>query len=165
MTGFDEMYRHEYVAILRVITVVVGDREVAAEVLQEAFVTAHRNWDRVGRLDRPDLWLRRVALNRAFTWKRRAATEARLLARLALRRDSQNPAPTTGDDALWNHVRRLPRQQAGVIALVYIDDMSVEQAAAALDISVSSTKTHLQRARRTLARRLNETDEETCNDR
>lgn len=154
-TGFDEVYRHEYVAILRVIAVVVGDREVAAEVVQEAFVAAHRDWNRVGQLDRPDLWVRRVALNRAFSWRRRAATEARLLARLALRRDSP-PAPATGDDELWAHVRRLPRRQASVIALVYIDDMSVEQAAAALDISVPSTKTHLQRARRTLATRLNE---------
>jgi DNA-directed RNA polymerase specialized sigma24 family protein len=57
---------------------------------------------------------------------------------------------------VWLHVRRLPRRQAAVIALVYVDDLTIEQAANTLGISVPTAKTHLQRARRALAAALKE---------
>ena len=59
-------------------------------------------------------------------------------------------------DEVWAHVRRLPKRQAAVVALVYVDDLTIEQAAHALGIGVPTAKTHLQRARRTLAERLKE---------
>jgi DNA-directed RNA polymerase specialized sigma24 family protein len=43
-----------------------------------------------------------------------------------------------------------------MIALVYIDDLPIADAADVLGISVPTAKTHLQRARRTLADRLHE---------
>lgn len=61
-----------------------------------------------------------------------------------------------GVDDVWNHVRRLPRRQAAIVALVYIHDLSIEQAAHALGIGVPTAKTHLQRARRALTAALKE---------
>lgn len=156
--SFDDLFRLHYVGVLRVVVAVTGDPEAGAEIVQEAFIATHRNWQAVSAFDRPDLWIRRVAINRALSWRRRAITEARYLARLAAGRQRQTALMGT-DDELWEQVRRLPRQQAAVIALVYVDDMSVEQAAEAMNIAVPTAKTHLQRARRTLAMRLNEETE------
>lgn len=153
--SFDDLYRLQYLAVLRVVTAVTGDSEAAAELTQEAFIAAHRKWNAVSQFDRPDLWVRRVAINRALSFRRRAGREARYLGRLAAGRERHVALPGT-DDELWAAVRRLPRQQATVVALVYVDDMTVEQAADAMDIAVPTAKTHLQRARRTLALRLNE---------
>ncbi len=156
---FDDFYRDHYLAVLRVVAGVTAEREVAAEVAQEAFIAAHRRWGTIAEFDRPDLWVRRVAINRALTWRRRLGVEARSLTRLAGRRQRPSAEPPTHDH-VWSHVRRLPRRQASLIALVYIDDLSIEQAAATLQIAVPTAKTHLQRARRTLALRLNEEPDE-----
>jgi len=53
-----------------------------------------------------------------------------------------------------NKARSLPRQQARVVALHYLEDRSVDQIAEILDISPGTVKTHLHRGRATLAIRL-----------
>lgn len=148
--AFEDVYRESYVAVLRVATAVTGDRGVAAEVTQEAFMAARQRWNTVGNYDRPDFWVRRVAINRALSARRRAVREARALVRLGGRRDRVDIGDPATDE-VWGHVRRLPRRQAALVALVYLDDLSVEQAANALGIAVPTAKTHLQRARRALA--------------
>lgn len=152
---FDDFYRAHYLAVLRIAAAVTSDSEVAAEVAQEAFIAAHRRWRTISAYDRPDLWVRRVAINRALSWRRRVRNETRALARLARRRERPASDATVHGD-VWSQVRRLPVRQASLIALVYIDDLSIEQAAHTLNIAVPTAKTHLQRARRTLATRLNE---------
>jgi len=154
--SFEAFYRLHYATVLRVAFAVTGDAHRAADVAQDAFLTAQRRWSTISSYDRPDLWVRRVAINRALSWRRRAGNELIAVARLALRRERATTDGAAAGSEVWDHVRRLPRQQASMIALVYADDMSVEQAADALGIALPTAKTHLQRARRTLALRLNE---------
>jgi len=54
------------------------------------------------------------------------------------------------DAVFWRCVAQLPKQQARVIALFYVEDRSVEQIAALLECSTGTIKTHLSRARATL---------------
>jgi RNA polymerase sigma factor (sigma-70 family) len=152
---FDEFYRTEFHMVLRVAGGITPNRGVANEVTQEAFLAAHRHWSKVSGYDRPELWVRRVAINRALSFRRRAANEAAALARIVLRREPAT-ADASIDSEVWAQVRRLPGRQASMIALVYIDDLSIPEAAEVLRISVPTAKTHLQRARRTLADRLHE---------
>jgi len=49
------------------------------------------------------------------------------------------------DAVVWRCVAQLPRQQARVVALFYVEDRSVEQIAALLDCSTGTIKTHLER--------------------
>jgi RNA polymerase sigma-70 factor, ECF subfamily len=150
---FDAFYRSSYAAVVRMCRALCDSDEMAADAVQEAFITARAKWDTVSQYEHPALWVRRVAINRAISWHRRAAAEARALARLPL-----PPVATTNDDPheVWALVRKLPRRQAQVIALVYVDDLTVEQAAEVMEVSVPTAKTHLQRARRALAAALDE---------
>ncbi|MCU1387045.1 MAG: putative polymerase subfamily sigma factor [Ilumatobacteraceae bacterium] len=157
VASFDDFYRREFAAVLRVAYAITGDNHRAADVAQDAFVAAQKRWRTVSAYERPDLWVRRVAINRALSWRRRSINEIAALTRLASRRESHAPSDAlAGDAEVWAHVARLPRRQASVIALVYVDDLSIDQAADVLGISTPTAKTHLQRARRTLARHLNE---------
>jgi DNA-directed RNA polymerase specialized sigma24 family protein len=54
------------------------------------------------------------------------------------------------DWELWALVRRLPQRQAQLIALVYVDGLTIAVAAATLDISTPTAKTHLARAKQRL---------------
>ena len=65
----------------------VGRRDVAEELVQDAFVTLHGRWDRVSRYESPEGWLRRVVINRSMSALRRRAVEVRLLGRLSRLRE------------------------------------------------------------------------------
>jgi RNA polymerase sigma-70 factor (ECF subfamily) len=151
----DDFYRAHYLPVLRVVAAITGDRSVAEEVTQEAFLVAQRSWVRVSQYERPDLWVRRVAVNRAVSWRRRIAAEARALLRLRSKR-SEAAAGLEVASPVWRYVRELPKRQAAMIALVYVEDLSIETAAHVLGIGVPTAKTHLQRARRALAARIDE---------
>ena len=158
---FDEFYRHNYARVLRTAFAVTGERELAADVSQEAFLIAQRRWVTIEAYDRPDLWVSRVAINRALSWRRRALNELNALSTLARRRDRSSsvaspPSEVSVSDGVWQFVRRLPLRQASVVALVYADDLTLEEAARVLGIAVPTAKTHLQRAKRSLAIWMNE---------
>lgn len=154
--GFDAVYRTHYAEFVRVVVAITADRHVAEEVVQEAFLTAQRRWSRISEYDRPELWVRRVAINRALSWRRRLSAEARAVLRFRARPAEPLVEPEPVVAPIWRHVRELPRRQAAIVALVYVQDMTIEEAAEALGIATPTAKTHLQRARRRLAEKLNE---------
>src|SRR5680860_954498 len=99
---FASLYRTEFAAVVRVVTSVVGRRDVAEEIAQEAFVVTYDRWARISRYDRPGDFVRRVALNRAVSHFRRRGAEARALERAGPVRASF-PAndPPADHEVLW----------------------------------------------------------------
>ena len=152
---FERLFRDEYPRLVRSLTLVCGDREVAADVVQDAFVQAHRHWRRVSAYDDPATWVRRVAVNRAFNHHRGVRRLWRFLDR-AGRPDRQGTEPpdVAGEVDLWRAVADLPHQQRHAVALYYLADLPIAEVAAALDIQPGTVKAHLHHARAALADRL-----------
>ena len=94
--------------------------------------------------------MRRVAVNLATSTLRRRTREARALARLAGRRTAPAELVVT-NDAYWEAVRRLPRRQAQCVALRYVEDRSMAEIAAELDIAEATVRGYLHEARAALA--------------
>jgi RNA polymerase sigma-70 factor (ECF subfamily) len=155
---FDVFYRREQPHMVALAYVLCGSESVAEELAHDAFVQAMRSWERVGQMDAPVAWVRRVVANASTSRFRRLRAESKALLRLTSRPE---PAPVgSGVDAVsdvWEAVRRLPRRQAQVVALVYLHDLSRRETAALLGCSEETVKTHLQRARVALAHELGET--------
>jgi RNA polymerase sigma-70 factor (ECF subfamily) len=146
---FEVFYRREYpriAALARVLTGPVGAEDAA----QEAMLVAYRRWREVGQMTDPAMWVRRVCANIATSQLRRRAAEARAMLRLRGHREVTN-LPEPADEDYWSAVRKLPRRQAQVVALHYLLDLSVADAAATLQMSEGTAKTHLSRARASLA--------------
>lgn len=154
-----DVHRQYAGAILAVVLAVRGPRVDAEAVVQEAFVRAHDRWETVGRMDRPDLWIQRVALNLATSQLRRLAAEGRALRRLAGRRTPTSAPDSLGDDAFWRAVQRLAPQRARVVALRYAGDLTVADIAQVLDLAEGTVKAHLHQARHQLATWLAATDD------
>jgi len=152
--SFDGFFSREYRSVLGLAIVLSGRRAVAEELTQDAFLAAFRDWDRVGRLDNPGAWVRRVVANRSVSVFRRTVAEAKALI-LFNSQPRRDMAPELDDSMdLWREVRRLPRRQAQVVALTYLDDLPRRQVAEILECGEETVKTHLERARNTLAGRL-----------
>jgi RNA polymerase sigma factor (sigma-70 family) len=152
---FEEVYLREFTGVFALAYALSGSRWAAEDIAQDAFVVAHRQWDRVGGYDDPGAWVRRVAANLAVSGIRRRLAEARALVRLAARQQEQPFAALPGEDGdFWRAVRRLPPRQAQVVALVALGELSTAEVAATLGCSQRMVQTHLQKARATLTQRL-----------
>jgi RNA polymerase sigma-70 factor (ECF subfamily) len=148
---FDEFYRSEYGRVLALAVALCGDRAAAEDLVQDAFVAAHRKWEHVSRYEAPGAFVRRVVLNRAATRRRRRGREAAALARLAAREPVVGDDLIVPDDAFWTAVRALPPMQARCVVLRYVDDLDAGSIASVLGCAEATVRVHLHRARRTLA--------------
>jgi RNA polymerase sigma-70 factor, ECF subfamily len=161
--AFEQLYRSDYRRLVALAYGLSGSRSAAEELAQEAFLAAHRRWDRISAYDDPSAWLRRVVVNRSVSLVRRRVAEGLALARLGARRERPGDLPEP-DEAVWRAVRALPKRHAQVVALHYIDDRSVASIAAILGCAEGTIKAHLHQARRSLARTLGHADPVTPTD-
>lgn len=145
---YEELFRAHYERLVRAMTVFCGDRERAADAVQEAFVKAHLRWRRIGRYEDPIGWVRRVAINLLRDDHRRDRRKRRAMARLAGEpvRRAEIPPP----DELTELLAALPAQQRAAIALFYVDGASVAEIAGALDVAEGTVKSNLHDGRRRL---------------
>ncbi len=159
MLTFERFFRDEFPRLVPMLHAVTGDRQRAEDLAQEALAKAQRDWPRVASLDRPGAWVRRVALNASSNVRRRRGREVAALRRVGPTPDVGD-VPAPADPELWALVRRLPEQQRWAVALHYVEDRPVAEVAAVLGCSEGTVKTHLSRARATLARQLQQTRNE-----
>lgn len=152
--AFEDFYRREYAAVVGLAYALSGNRWAAEDLAQDAFLAAHRSWSRIAQFDQPGAWVRRVVSNLAVSAFRRRMAEGRALGRI-VRRQSPVVGELSADDAeFWRAVRALPRRQAQVVALFYLEDRPVAEVAEILDMAPGTVKKHLYDGRHTLARRL-----------
>ena len=152
--AFDAVYASNYPRLVRTLWFVVHDHEIAQEIAQDAFIELHRQWRKVRSYDRPDLWVRRVALRKAHREAARAVR--RIRAERSLPPADEAVVAEMPDPDLWAALRQLPPRQRAVVALFYLEDRPMEEVADLLGCSTSTGFVHLHRARQRLARLLSE---------
>lgn len=154
MVEFRELVERESRGLVAAVAAIVGDRDRAEEIVQDAFERCYRRWRRVSQLDRPGAWVRRVAINAAISATRRSASERRAVERLGARpglgATTADPLDGLDDFQVWAAVRSLPGDQAAAIALRYGVDLSVEEVAATLEVSIPAARSLLHRGRSAL---------------
>ena len=148
----DHLFRAHATPLLRLAILLTGDYELAEELVQEAFVRLRRS----GATPLPGTelaYLRRTVVNLSHGHHRR------LRVARAKRPDDERVGPAAEVDAVRRDeqravvdaVRRLPERQRDCIVLRFYADLSDTEIADALGISPGSVKTHLHRARASLA--------------
>ena len=148
--SFEAFYLKEVKSVLAVSLSLTRNRWEAEDVTQEAFYRAYRDWESLTLMDRPGAWVRRVALNLAVGRWRRMRREA-----VAVLKARGLGATTLSDPVsarFWSHVRALPKRQAQIVALTYVEDLDAEGVSEILGIAPSTVRVHLARARTALAR-------------
>jgi RNA polymerase sigma factor (sigma-70 family) len=119
---FTEFYAAVRDDCLRIVLVSVGDRQLAEDLVAEAFTRAWMTWRKVRDHPVPRAWIVRTALNAHVSWWRRRPREVPL--------DDTTPAlvlppseqPACVDEALVAAIRALPPRQREVITLrVFFD--------------------------------------------
>jgi len=153
--GFDEFFHREYPKILALGRALAPTDGI--DLTQEAFLRAFREWDTIKGYDIPGAWLRRVMLCRVADHHRRRTRRTRAVARLGMLSAADRPEHdlfTSDDEGWFSAVRALPRRQSQVVALHDIDQLSIGEVAAILEVAPGTVKASLSQARANLARSL-----------
>lgn len=146
--AFEKLFGATFEPMVRSLALACGDREVAADAVQDAFIRASARWGRISGYDDPAGWIRHVALNRLRDHFRRAERGRRAVERLGGRdaATATTPAPSEPSDLL-ERVGELPRQQRIAVSLFYVEQLSVLEIATAMGLSEGAVKYHLHAGR------------------
>ena len=145
----EDVFAHDYDRLVQALTIVAGDKETAADAVQEAFVCLVRRWDHLSAYEDPAGWVRRVALNQIREHQRWVWRQARLVLRIEQQHPAREGASAMAEE-VWKQLRTLPLKQRTALALYYVADLTEREVAAAMNVSEGTVKQHLHRARRTL---------------
>jgi RNA polymerase sigma-70 factor (sigma-E family) len=121
-----------------------GDWALAEDLLQSALARAYPRWSRVQR-DDPDAYVRKIMLNTWASWRRR-----RWRAELPTLTMPDVPGPDSfaavdHRQALRLALAKLPPRQRAVVVLRYHQDLSEQQVAELLSISIGTVKSQAAR--------------------
>ena len=68
---FEEFTGASLPALLRFAVVLTGDRGLAEDVVQEVLARVYQRWAKIGALDAPEPYVRRMVVNEYLSWRRR----------------------------------------------------------------------------------------------
>ncbi len=141
---------------------ILRDRAAAEDLAQEVFV---KLWQALPRYDgraRLSTWIYAITRNAsvsALRGRRRSVSMSDPDVLVEAQSIAAEPA-SPEDAVLWRQVDRLPDRQRQAVILYYQDERSVDEVAAMMGIPVNTVKTHLHRARASLAAVLGEAGKE-----
>jgi len=152
--AFEQLMRRHNRALYRTARSIVKDDAEAEDVLQEAYILAFRGMDKFRSESSMSTWLTRIVINEAIARSRkrnRLAEIIQLDGEAAM--DEQNEQPEQA--LLRSEARRLIEQKIDglpdafrtVFVLRALEEMSVEETAACLEIPEATVRTRFFRAR------------------
>ena len=146
---FEAFFVTSYPGLLRSLTAITGNGEMAADALQDAYQRAYARCGRISRYDAPAAWVRRVAINRARDLARSEERRRRNEERASVDRPASVDAEPDLDD-IPALLQTLPHRQRVAMALYYVEGLSVEQTADAMKLTSGAVKYHLNKGREKL---------------
>ena len=145
--GYDDFYVALWPRLVRTTYAVSGDLGVAEDAVQTAFAKAYRSWRRVSRLDAPEAYVRKMAVNEVLNSRRRAHSRREVTrAELPEVAGGSSYDGALAHDEMWAVVSALPPRQRAVLVLRFYEDLSEQQIADVLGCRPGTVKSRLSRA-------------------
>ncbi len=162
--AFGDLVRRHQDRVFNLASRMTGDRDMAADVTQDAFLRAFRSLPKLRQPERFSSWLLKIVRNLSFD-----ALGSRSAVSLdALLEDGDEYLPVSGadpaeklegvlsDEAVAAALGRVPPVYRQVLVLRHIEDLPYDQIAEILDLPLGTVKTRLFRGREQLRQFLTE---------
>jgi RNA polymerase sigma-70 factor (sigma-E family) len=145
---FEEFAAARLPGLLRFAAALTGDRGVAEDLAQEVLIRAHAQWHRIGSLDRPEYYVRKMILNEFLSWRRRSwrLVPAGRGHEVDRRQTPDHAEGYAERDALTAELAKLPPRQRAVLALRYYEGLSDHEIADALGCTPGTVRGYASRA-------------------
>jgi len=157
--AFGELLRRHEHKVRAMLLRLCGDRTLADDLAQEAFLRAYRGLVGFERRAAFSTWLYRIAYNAYLSHSGRKNTAAKVEAGLrqqhaAVWTHAPVDAPSDLRQDLELAIAELPERYRVVVLLYYCEGVNYPEIAEILELPVGTVKTHLHRAKRALRERL-----------
>jgi RNA polymerase sigma-70 factor (ECF subfamily) len=146
--GFDELFAFEHRALFRALFLVTGSPQEAEELMQDAFLKVWERWDRVCRMENPNGYLYRVAMNAARSRLRRLRLAAKHMVTIVPQEDPFAAADLR--DELVRALAGLTERQRMALILTDLLDLPAEEAAAVLGVRTATVRSLASQGRAAL---------------
>lgn len=155
VSGFTEFAAARSAALYRYAYLLVGERGLAEDLLQEALTKTYVAWRRLRDPANADAYVRKVITRTAIGWWNRKGWHAERprddVPDLAVAGHAED---ITARRWVWDAVRRLPPRQRAAVVLRYYEDLTIEQTAEVLGCSPGTVKSQVSNALDRLRERL-----------
>ena len=138
---------HEFVAtrsasLLRTAYLVVGDHQLAQDLVQESLVKTYMAWQRLRDVRNAEAYARRVIVTTTISWRRRRSFDERPVEVLPEVVVADVADVIAAEADLWTQLHALPPRQRAAVVLRYVEDLSEAQTSDLMGCSVGSVKRH-----------------------
>jgi RNA polymerase sigma-70 factor (sigma-E family) len=142
---FREFVTARGAGLFRVALALTGSRHEAEDLLQHALTQTCARWRSVG--DNPEAYVRRAMYHAQVSiWRRRGRLREVPVQEVPERAGHDETTATDLRLALSSALNRLGRRQRAVLVARFLEDLSEQQTAALLDISVGTVRSQTHRA-------------------
>ena len=143
----EHLFRSEYRDLVRLASLLLGDRSASEEVVQDAFVKLQIGWSRVREPDKAPAWLRSAVLNGARSRLRHQQVRRRHLEMVPPPFPPADAGALAGDEhrRMMVALRALPERQREALVLKFYGNLSEAEIAVAMDVAAGTVKTHVHR--------------------
>ena len=152
--SFEDFAAAEVTPMLRYATVLTCDAQLAQDVVQECLLRAQQRWQRIGGLDAPAAYVKRMITNEYLSWRRRRAAKDVAMSHAALDVVGGTAVDDVGRyderDAMLRRIALLPRKQRAAVVLRYYDGFDDAEIAEVLGCGQGTVRSHISRALTTL---------------
>jgi RNA polymerase sigma-70 factor (sigma-E family) len=142
--GYDEFVAARSPRLLRVAYLLTRDWAEAEDLLQTALMKAWFAWSRLD--SEPEAYVRRIIATTYVSWRRRRWTGESVRAELPEPRADDGTSAVDDRHGVWAALGRLPARQRAVLVLRFYEDLTEQQVAATLGVSVGTVKSQASRA-------------------
>jgi RNA polymerase sigma-70 factor (sigma-E family) len=142
--GYDEFVAARSGRLLRVAYLLTRDWAAAEDLLQTALMKAWFAWSRLDQ--EPEAYVRKIIATTYISWRRRRWTTETVHAELPEPRTEDGTDAVDDRQRLWAALGGLPPRQRAVLVLRFYEDLTEQQTATALGVSVGTVKSQASRA-------------------
>lgn len=153
--AFAELVRLRQGALVALLTRVCGERGLAEDVAQAAFIKAWRNIRSLRDAGRFDAWIRKIAMCAAIDALRARPNVAPLEEAADVAEESDDADLRLDLDAA---LRRLTPAQRACVMLAYSEGLSHGEIAEELDMPIGTVKSHVARGAKVLRRAMQDNE-------
>jgi RNA polymerase sigma-70 factor (sigma-E family) len=144
---FAEYVKDRHQALCRFAGVLSGSPALADDLVADVLGNAYERWPRIGGLENPHAYVRKMVVNEYLSWRRRAA-------RTAVRPEMHELVEPVADHAdahadrhrLLGELRQLPPKQRAALVLRYYEGLPFSDIAELLGCGENAVRSNVSRA-------------------
>jgi RNA polymerase sigma-70 factor (ECF subfamily) len=151
---FDRLYQATYQRVFATLIIILRNPAAAEDATQEAYLRAYRDWRHWKQQAPAEAWIYRIALNVAFSHRRRERLHevGEVIRRLG---HPGEPDPTESSQPdLVRELRSLPPKQAAALVLRYLHGFTNREIAAAIGVPERTVASRLAAGKARLRSRI-----------